>query len=265
MRTRGICWAFVGLVLAVASACVAEPGSSGPPDEPARTFATPSPSAERPSPSPTPAGVPSPTADVTPTPAAAPSPATGSTIVTLTGNGSQRSGPFAVDEDWAIAWQHDGRRLFSIQLIPADEDVFGELVVSTTGPSAGSSPMYRAGTFVVQVYASEPWVIRILDFLPVPVRSIPAELAGTGPTNTDVFAASEPFLIEWTTDRGVPFAIELVTLTMGEPLLIVAAEDAQASCHEVSVADEFYLHVVTDAGWTIALRPSSGEAVCPAD
>jgi hypothetical protein len=187
--------------------CVAEPGSSGLPVQPAVTAtpATPTPEVPTSTPSATPAGSPAAGEDPGPTPAAAPSPATGSTITTLSGTGSQRSGPFAVDEDWAIAWQRDGTRLFSIQLIPADLDVFGELVVSTTAPTAGSSPMYRAGTFVVQVHATEPWTIRILDFLPVPARSIPADLAGTGPTNTDVFVAGEPFLVEWTTDRAAPF------------------------------------------------------------
>jgi hypothetical protein len=31
------------------------------------------------------------------------------------------------------------------------------------------------------------------------------------------------------------------------------------------VAEDFYLRVVTDAGWTITLRPNEGEAVCPSD
>lgn len=265
MRTRGVCWLVIGLVLAVASACVAEPGSSGLPEDARRVTQSPTPSVASPTPSPPRPGSPSPTADASPTPAAAPSPAGGSTIVTLTGSGSHRSDAFTVDEDWAIAWQRDGTRLFSIQLIPAEEDVFGELIVSTTGPAVGSSPMYRAGTFVVQVHATEPWTIRVLDFLPVPVRPIPARIAGTGPTNTDVYAADEPFLVEWTADRAVPLGIELVTLTTGEPLLIAAAAHAEPSCIEVSVSDAFYLHVVTDAGWTVELHPISGEAVCPAD
>lgn len=258
MGIRGARWIVLGFVVAVAGACVAEPGSSGVPVRSSRPTPTVAPTTP-------PAPSPEPTHDASPTPAAAPSPAAGSTIVTLSGSGALRSDPFAVDEDWAIAWERDGSRLFSVQLIPAEVDVFGELIVSTTGPATGSSPMYRAGTYVVQVHATEPWTIRVLDFLPVPARSIPAAVAGSGPTNTDRFVADGRFLIEWTADGTVPFGIELVTLTTGEPLLIAAAAHAETSCRAVSVADEFYLHVVTDASWTLALRPASGEFVCPED
>jgi hypothetical protein len=65
--------------------------------------------------------------------------------------------------------------------------------------------------------------------------------------------------------RAVPFGLELVTLTTGEPLLIAAARHAETSCRVVNVADDFYLHAATEAGWTITLRPSEGEVVCPAD
>jgi len=192
-------------------------------------------------------------------------PPTGATILTLEGAGSSRSEPFDVDEDWALSWERRGSRLFSIQLIPADVDVFGELVVSTTRPTAGDSPMHRPGRFVVQVHATEPWTIRIIDFLPTPARSIPAVVSGTGPTNSEVFFADQPFLIEWTADGSVPFGIELVTMTTLQPLLVAADAPADASCHQVSLAEEFYLHVVANGEWTIALRPSEGEAVCPAD
>jgi hypothetical protein len=265
MRMRGIRRVVIGLVLVVASACVAEPGSSGLPAETTRPepIVTPSPVPATPSPQPVDSS-PVPTG-VAPTPAAAPSPATGSTVVDLSGDGTLRSGPFSVDEDWVIAWQRTGTRLFSVQLVPADVDVFGELVVSATGPASGSSPMHEAGTFLVQVFASEPWTIRIVDVLPVPARPIPAAAAGTGRANTEIFAADGPLLIEWAADRAAPLGIELVTMTTGEPLLIAAERHAEVSCRSVAVADEFYLHVVTDAGWTITLRPSEGEAVCPAD
>jgi hypothetical protein len=254
-----------GLVVVVAAACVAEPGSSGLPVETTRPepIVTPSPVPATPSPPP---GDPSPVpTGVAPTPAAAPSPATGSTVVELSGDDALRSGPFSVDEDWVIAWQRTGTRLFSVQVVPADVDVFGELIVSTTGPASGSSPMHEAGTFLVQVFASEPWTIRIVDVLPVPPRQIPTAVAGTGPANTEILAADGPLLIEWAADRAAPLGIELVTLTTGEPLLIAAERHAGVSCRAVTVADEFYLRVVTDVGWTITLRPNEGEAVCPAD
>jgi hypothetical protein len=176
----------------------------------------------------------------------------------------RRSKPITVDGSWSISWRHDGGHLFSVQVVPAGVDVFGELVVSTTRLGGGTQPMYRGGKIVLQVFASDPWTVTIVDEPQQPEIGLPATLTGIGSTNSPPLSPDVPWLIEWELAGAGPFGVELFPLPTGEPWLLVAVEGPRVGCVPVTTRGLVYLHVATDVRWTLRLARTTGEVVCPA-
>jgi hypothetical protein len=66
---------------------------------------------------------------------------------------------FDVVRGWQIVWQTDGER-FSLA-VKGDQDL--GTVVDQTGASSGAIAFAAAGTFHLEVTASGPWSIKVLQ------------------------------------------------------------------------------------------------------
>ncbi len=140
-------------------------GSVGSPVTPGPVaFASPSPTAElTPTIGPTATSAPTPTA----APSSSPSPSLGpatdppppTTVLEIEGTGDQVSEPFDVKEGWQILWQTDGTAFaFAIR---GDQNV-GQ-VVRQTGPSSGVTSIVPVGSFFLEVTATGPWSIKVVQ------------------------------------------------------------------------------------------------------
>ena len=187
----------------------------------------------------------------------------GTVLVQLDGNGIARSPVFETDGSWAIEWRHPDPGLFSLRVVPAAHEVFGAEVETWVGPTAGRQPMYDAAAYYLQVMASDRWSVTVEDTAPVEPVALPVQLAGSGPSNSPLFVATGPWLLEWTVEPAQAFGVESYESGEDGPILVVDDTSDRASCAEFEARGEFYLHVVTHGAWTLTLSELSGETVCP--
>lgn len=147
-------------------------GSVGSPETPGGPVALASPT---PTPTPTATATPTPTATATQTAAPTASPLASSapvpsratatdpppptTVLEIEGTGDEISDAFEVAEGWQIVWQTDGTAFaFAIR---GDQDV-GQ-VVKQTGPSSGVTSIVPVGSFYLEITATGPWSIKVVQ------------------------------------------------------------------------------------------------------
>jgi hypothetical protein len=119
--------------------------------------------------SPSPSLGPSPTASLRPSPspastaspsqpAASPAPPQ-EIILTLSGTEHDVSAPFEVISGWQIQWQTDGA---SLAIAVTGDQNLG-VIVDEPGPASGVTSLAPAGTFRLDIAASGPWSITVVQ------------------------------------------------------------------------------------------------------
>jgi hypothetical protein len=120
-------------------------------------------------------GSPTPTPAATPMPTASPSPSSSATarssqpaataappqeiILTLSGTEHDVSDPFEVISGWQIQWQTDGA---SLAIAVTGDQNLG-VIVDEPGPASGVTSLAPAGTFRLDIAASGPWSITVVQ------------------------------------------------------------------------------------------------------
>lgn len=81
------------------------------------------------------------------------------TILELSGSADKVSPDFDVLRGWQIVWQTDGERFaFAVR---GDQDL--GTIVDQTGSSSGITSLAPAGTFHIEVTATGPWSIKVVQ------------------------------------------------------------------------------------------------------
>lgn len=105
----------------------------------------------------TPTSIPTAEPSTSLTPATNPPPPT--TILAIEGTGDEVSERFEVQEGWQIVWQTEGDAFaFAIR---GDPDV--GTVVDQTGPSSGVTSIAPTGRFHLEITATGPWSIEVVQ------------------------------------------------------------------------------------------------------
>lgn len=243
VRAAVLLFALVGLV-----GCVAEPGAIG---EPSGRGGVGGLAATAPPTRPTPQPL-----DASPEPA--------QTVLSAAGKGTSTTKSFRVDDSWSLGWQHGGRGLFSIQLIPAGIQSYGDLVLSIVGPAKGSQPMYRAGFFVLRIVATGTWRATVVDVAAWRPQTLPFVVTGSGTANTVVFRVDGPWFVEWWQPGNSPFHVDAVSVDGDGSWELANVSGAAGSCAARQPSGRFYLRIVADGSWRLRISGWDGvELVCP--
>lgn len=80
-------------------------------------------------------------------------------ILTLSGNEHDVSDPFEVISGWQIQWQTDGA---SLAIAVTGDQNLG-VIVDEPGPASGVTSLAPAGTFRLDIAASGPWSITVVQ------------------------------------------------------------------------------------------------------
>ena len=116
-------------------------------------------SAAAPSPSASAISVASPAPFISPSPSSATPAPPGATILEMSGAGDMKGQSFAVTPGWQIVWQTQGQRFeFAVR---GDQDL--GRIVKQAGPASGATSLPTAGTFHVEVTATGPWSLKVLQ------------------------------------------------------------------------------------------------------
>jgi hypothetical protein len=92
-------------------------------------------------------------------------PYTASEAVQFSGSGTTTTRPFTVKGEWELQWKAKG--FLAVHLYNLESRVNEKLMfVYTTEGGKGASYHPDAGTFFLNIVASEPWSISILDLKP---------------------------------------------------------------------------------------------------
>ncbi|MEV6981588.1 hypothetical protein AB0M95_10075 [Sphaerisporangium sp. NPDC051017] len=90
------------------------------------------------------------------------------TLLTDNGNGTKNTAQFTVDASWELHYTYNcsgdgiGTGIFSAHITEGTSLV--DLAANETGKSADkATPQYRAGTFHLEITASCPWTIEVID------------------------------------------------------------------------------------------------------
>ncbi|MEU9890706.1 hypothetical protein [Sphaerisporangium sp. NPDC051011] len=90
------------------------------------------------------------------------------TLLTDNGNGTKNTAQFTVDASWELHYTYNcsgdviGTGIFSARITEGTSLV--DLAANETGKSADkTTPQYRAGTFHLEITASCPWTIEVID------------------------------------------------------------------------------------------------------
>jgi len=186
------------------------------------------------------------------------------TILRVEGTVSLTTPRFKVDDSWSINWTNDGRTLFSVQVIPAKTDAFGDLVVSTVKPGKGQAAMYVPGTYVLRIIGSHHWKVTVRDLATRPSVVLPARLTGSGFGSSPMFVADGPWLLEWSQARDARFIVERLDLAENVTYGLVHQTEAPRGCVVSPAVGEQVLRVVAEGGWELRISGwDGGEVVCP--
>ena len=111
--------------------------------------------------SPAPASASIPSSSPSLIPAASPSTIAppGGVVLELSGTGNLTTDAFAVEPGWQVVWQTDGT-LFSYAVHGAQD--LGT-VVDVKEPSSGANAFAPTGTFRIEIAATGPWSIKVLQ------------------------------------------------------------------------------------------------------
>lgn len=83
-------------------------------------------------------------------------------ILSRSGNGIVKTPKFTVDDSWEIRWSNlDSGGVF--QLYVYDQDGLSDVAANTQARTSDVWPGTEAGTFYVQVNATGPWKLTIVD------------------------------------------------------------------------------------------------------
>ena len=112
-----------------------------------------------PSPTVSPTPSPSPASTASPSRPAATAAPPQEVILTLSGTDHDVSDPFEVVSGWQIQWQTDGA---SLAIAVTGDQNLG-VIVDEPGPASGVTSLAPAGTFRLDIAASGPWSITIVQ------------------------------------------------------------------------------------------------------